>query len=568
MDFFKYQDSPQVYNSQNQAVDYNTYLSQGGAKDFGNVQTLSGQQTPTLLQQQPTRQITTPAAYSSANAANKVQDITTSLQGIDQNLQRQKQQQLQTPPDTFSSTIQDKVTELSKPQPAQTAQDVTGTDFGQFQKTQKEITGLLNQSLADTMSRYADYNTQVNQLKSGSYPISPEQQAMIDSIQASVQRQAAAQEKANKAMIANVTMSGIRRGATRYTSDTQDNEVFTYQSDALQKVTDIQNQGLALIAQTKQAFTDKNWQMLNDSFNQFQQNQQNVQSSYKQLLAANADAEKLANDRLKAIQDERNAQRDDQLNALKAQWEQQQDVIKNKQAGFKTQQEQSKFVLENGIAQPAYKIGNQLYNTATGQPISSLEEAQALGLKEDLSNVQEVKPQKKYSPGVIGEYERYLEDVQKGVSPMKTFDQYSTIDANRKAVRVTNNTTNVSKPAGYDPKEFTKVQNIIKAHPGNGAAATQAIKNALGQEVVDRYGDLIKQEYALPTAARTALEDLKITTGASSATTAVSALTPPQWQAARASFIKENNYVDPDTAAAVFEKTIPQPNKVSGREGE
>lgn len=46
--FYKYKDNATVYNDRNQALDYNAFISQGGAKDFSNVQTLD-QTTPNLL---------------------------------------------------------------------------------------------------------------------------------------------------------------------------------------------------------------------------------------------------------------------------------------------------------------------------------------------------------------------------------------------------------------------------------------------------------------------------------------------------------------------------------------
>lgn len=48
--FYKYADSPTVYNQQNQGLTYDQYIAQGGTKDFSGVQTLQGS-APTLLTQ-------------------------------------------------------------------------------------------------------------------------------------------------------------------------------------------------------------------------------------------------------------------------------------------------------------------------------------------------------------------------------------------------------------------------------------------------------------------------------------------------------------------------------------
>ena len=93
------------------------------------------------------------------------------------------------------------------------------------------------------------------------------------------------------------------------------------------------------------------------------------------------------------------------------------------------------FALDNGLSSNSrfVAIGGQIFDTTTWRSFDTKDAALAAGVSADLSNVQMIQSKEKYSSGVLGEYEKYLEDVAAGKSSYLTFNQYSDMDANRKA---------------------------------------------------------------------------------------------------------------------------------------
>lgn len=136
-----------------------------------------------------------------------------------------------------------------------------------------------------------NYQNQVKQLLDGSYPMSPQQQIMLDQIQQSTDRQVRQQEEVNAIQAANLDMGAVRSGRQRYTADSFGDEMAGVKTKAIQRVTDIKNQGLALMAQTKQAFLDKDYELLTKAYDAFNQNQQQMRQGILDLVALNNQAE-------------------------------------------------------------------------------------------------------------------------------------------------------------------------------------------------------------------------------------------------------------------------------------
>lgn len=91
-----------------------------------------------------------------------------------------------------------------------------------------------------------------------------------------------------------------------------------------------------------------------------------------------------------------------------------------------------KFALDNGLSPTAqfFAAGGQIFDTRTWKAFDSKEQAVASGVKADLSNVQMISDQ---GTGIVGEYNKFLQDVALGKEKYMTFNQYQDRDANRKA---------------------------------------------------------------------------------------------------------------------------------------
>lgn len=212
------------------------------------------------------------------------------------------------------------------------------------------------------------------------------------------------------------------------------------------------------------------------------------------------------------------------------------------------------FATKNGINQPFYSLdGQTLINATTGDIIGNEDAYKAAGGKGDYSDVQLVQPGKTYGPGIIGEYQYYVESMQKeGVKPLD-FNAYQTMDANRKAVR---STTNIYNSGPDSQKEIDLVKKIIDSHPAEWGQAANAIDAKFGPGTATRYDALLKANYKLPSDARDAAKTMPANT------------TLTQWNTARQLFIQQNTYVDPDTSAAVWDKTVPKPAGKSGADAQ
>lgn len=400
-------------------------------------------------------------------------------------------------PPTNTPAVQPKIT------------DITATDT--------DTTKAFKQSMLDSSSAYIDYKAKLDQIMSGTFPLTPTQQATIKSIQDTIDRQVASQEKINTALLGNLTTAGIKAGRQRYTAESNIDTLSDEQSQGVQRITDIQNKGLDLINQAKTAIDEKNFKSLNDAYNAFQANQKNQSDSLLQLLKINQDAENKAATRAKDILDQQKEQR----------------IAFN---------EQRTFLANSNIQQPFYQIGGTIYSSYDNTPITSEQMAREYGINDDLSNVSNVSGKVTYAPGIIGEYQ-----YRNSLSPdeQKQFDLYQTQDANRKRPVIN---------VGSDIKdELSTVKAIIGSYSGGSyedwAKAANDINKSLGDpNAASRYDTQLKTAYLLPTRAREL------------AATLPAVVTEAQWNEALKKLQQDNPYADPETITEKWKGVIPKPS--------
>lgn len=275
----------------------------------------------------------------------------------------------------------------------------------------------IKQIMSTSDQAYADYMTKVNNLYSGTTPLSPDDQATLDLIKSSVASQIRSQQQINTATLDGLTQSGIVSGRNRYAQDIETGILAKEQDDGLARITDIQNKGLQLIQTAKQAIQDRNYKLLNDSYTAFTQNQNSKSDALMKLLAINQQQETLAQQKARDAQTRLNEDRTFQL-----------DVTKNQQAYNK----------DNGIVGRFYqKPGNPtVYDANTGLPVTydQYKAAGGTGLPgAKFGDVQVITPTgKQYPAGMVGEYQFYYDqEIANGRKPMD-FNSYQNVDANRK----------------------------------------------------------------------------------------------------------------------------------------
>ncbi len=140
----------------------------------------------------------------------------------------------------------------------------------------------LQKSMNALNARTAQYDQQMQDIRSGKF-MNQADQAQLDAIQQSLDRQKREQSKLNSATEAAVQQGGIRSGRSRYMSEEQDMILGSAISQGQQKLSDIEARGFALLTQTKQALQDKEMKQLDDSLIAFKDNEKEKQDVIQKM---------------------------------------------------------------------------------------------------------------------------------------------------------------------------------------------------------------------------------------------------------------------------------------------
>jgi hypothetical protein len=388
------------------------------------------------------------------------------------------------------------------------------------------LTKSYKQQYIDSQKAYDDYKVEYDRIKAGT--LTPAQQAAIDSIQASIDAQKRKQEEINRIEMGNLTMSGIRSGRARYTSETEDSVFADAQSKGLQRIKDIESEGLGLIEKAKSAFAEKDFKMLNESYEKYQQNAKDKSDAIMNLVKTNTEREKAQTERLKQIYEMGKEKRD--------------------QA-----KDMADFIRKNASGEKPYAVFGGTIFDVNGYPVDPKE---LIAAGYDLQEVVEpIQDNTAFDTAQTKEYKFYKKDMlDRGLKPLD-FDQYQVVDANRKAVR---STTNVYTGGEFGSKEMDAVETIIQA-TGNWGAAAEAINKKFNDpKAAERYDSVLKKAFKLPVEARNfgSVVQNHINNGGS--------YTEADWNSDLVKFQQENSYVDPEIARKQFEASVPKP--VKGRD--
>lgn len=154
----------------------------------------------------------------------------------------------------------------------------------------------------------------------------------------------------------------------------------------------------------------------------------------------------------------------------------------------RAEQESAKeFALQYGVTAPFYKIGSTVYNTSTGKAYSTPEEFFKAGGAKDWSNIQNVEVQTDDMAGAPTSYKEWVYAVKDGYKG--TYNEYQTMDANRKAVRSTTNIVNQAN------KTEDRVRQIVLMNPNNWANAAAQIDKEFGYGTATLYDSYLKEAY-------------------------------------------------------------------------
>lgn len=210
---------------------------------------------------------------------------------------------------------------------------------------------------------YEDYKAQIDQLKNGTFPLSPSEQAQIDYVKKQFEALKQQQITANKNFEGSMNQLGIVSGRSRYAPEIQVGIVQNTVNEGLKKVADIEAQAANTVAQLQSAFEDKNYARINQS--------------YKALT----DYLNQKSQVITQIASDVRAQAQLSLEQYKQQYQEQQDEAQKQRAAIQ-------FALDNKIEKPFYLVGNTAIDTNTGEKVDLAEYQRRTGQKVGLPESQ------------------------------------------------------------------------------------------------------------------------------------------------------------------------------------
>jgi len=292
------------------------------------------------------KQVNPPSVMTAKDAIN---NLTNQKAGLDQAVQAQAQQ-------TQNIAAQQALAQATPapapaPAPAATADDldkIINGEAGQqgAQKANDAIAAVQGQADA----AFQNFQSQIQQILTGTFPLTPAQQAQIQATQNSFAQLKAQQDLANKNFEGMAKLSELPGVAPIINLGIIKNVV----DEGVTKIANIDNQASKAVADLQQGFMNQDYTMINDAYSQ---------------------ASKLFADKTSAIQqmndNVRNAT-NDALAIHKQQMDEAQQQLQNQQAAIQ-------FAATNGITAPFYLVGNTAIDTKTGLPVTLAQYQQATG---------------------------------------------------------------------------------------------------------------------------------------------------------------------------------------------
>ncbi len=202
------------------------------------------------------KQISPPTVVTAKPAT---QDLSNKQAALDQAVQAQSQQ-------TQNIATQNSTEQSASPAPAApaaTADDLSKIINGEAANPANDAIKAV-QDQADTA--YQDFQSKVQQIQNGTFPLTPAQQAQVNATQASFDQLKNAQTLANQNYEAQVRIAGITSGRNMTAPLINTSIVKAAVDNGISKIANIDSQASKAVADLQQGFMDKDYQMINDAY--------------------------------------------------------------------------------------------------------------------------------------------------------------------------------------------------------------------------------------------------------------------------------------------------------------
>lgn len=138
----------------------------------------------------------------------------------------------------------------------------------------------------------ADLQTKIDQIINGTYPLSPDQQAQIDSVKQTFQRLIDEQVLANKNYQGGIQVASGLSGLSEYSPTLAMGTLKSAIDSGITKVADLNTKLLSTVSQMNLAFRSDNMKMLNDAYKNYSDYADKKQAELDKITAAAAAHEK------------------------------------------------------------------------------------------------------------------------------------------------------------------------------------------------------------------------------------------------------------------------------------
>lgn len=113
---------------------------------------------------------------------------------------------------------------------------------------------------------YTKHMADVDSIKNGTFPLTPAQQSMVDSIQKMFDKSRQAQLIANKNYEGAITEAGISAGRNRYAPEIEAGNIFKAVSAGISKINDLDAQAAMSIAKLELGFQQDNYKIVSEAY--------------------------------------------------------------------------------------------------------------------------------------------------------------------------------------------------------------------------------------------------------------------------------------------------------------
>lgn len=131
----------------------------------------------------------------------------------------------------------------------------------------------------------ADYNTKVDQIRNGTYPLSPSEQAQLDTVTQQFQGLIADQKLQNQNYENGVRNAGIAAGRNMYAPEVELGNINAAISAGARQISDLNVKMVSAVTTARQAIEDRDYKLLNDQYDKLtaseDERQKVVQATYE-----------------------------------------------------------------------------------------------------------------------------------------------------------------------------------------------------------------------------------------------------------------------------------------------